>query len=638
MEVAPSQPVAAPGPEATSENDRGGLLRFITCGSVDDGKSTLIGRMLYDAGAVPDDQIASLARDSERMGHVEGGLDFSLLLDGLSAEREQGITIDVAYRYFATPRRKFIVADAPGHEQYTRNMVTGASTADAAIILVDARKGVLIQTRRHLYLNALLGVRDVVVAVNKMDLVDWSQERFEMIVAELTAYTKPLGFQSVTGVPVSARSGANVAMRTDVIDWYRGPSIIEHLEQLPVDRNSGTNAFRMPVQWVNRAGQDFRGLSGQIASGRIKPGDAIQILPSGRTSHVKSIVTADGLLVSAETGQAVTLTLVGDHDVSRGDLLSASDQPPEVADQFETTIVWMDEAAMLPGRSYLMKMATRTVPASIVALKHKIDVNTRETQPAKRLMMNEIGICDVATDVALPFEPYRTNKILGGFILIDRISNRTVAAGMIHFALRRSQNIQWQDMCVDGAARAALKGQRGRIIWLTGLSGAGKSTIADRLDKRLHAEGRHTYVLDGDNIRHGLNRDLGFTDEDRVENIRRVAEVARLMVDAGLIVIVSLISPFKAERQMARAMVDAGQFIEVFVNTPLDVAERRDPKGLYRKARDGLLPNFTGIGSPYEAPENPEITVETTTMGPEEVADLIATYLANHTLFPQAGS
>ena len=630
MEVAPSQPVAALGPEATSENDRGGLLRFITCGSVDDGKSTLIGRMLYDAGAVPDDQIASLARDSERMGHVEGGLDFSLLLDGLSAEREQGITIDVAYRYFATPRRKFIVADAPGHEQYTRNMVTGASTADAAIILVDARKGVLSQTRRHLYLNALLGVRDVVVAVNKMDLVDWSQERFETILAELTAYTKPLGFQSVTGVPVSARSGANVAMRTDVIDWYQGPSIIEHLEQLPVDRNSGTDAFRMPVQWVNRAGQDFRGLSGQIASGRIKPGDAIQIMPSGHTSHVKSIVTADGLLASAETGQAVTLTLVGDHDVSRGDLLSASDQRPEVADQFETTIVWMDEAPMLPGRSYLMKMATRTVPASIVALKHKIDVNTRETQPAKRLMMNEIGICDVATDTALPFEPYRTNKILGGFILIDRISNRTVAAGTIHFALRRSQNIHWQDMCVDGAARAALKGQRGRIIWLTGLSGAGKSTIADRLDKRLHADGRHTYVLDGDNIRHGLNRDLGFTDEDRVENIRRVAEVARLMVDAGLIVIVSLISPFKAERQMARAMVDAGQFIEVFVNTPLVVAERRDPKGLYRKARKGLLPNFTGISSPYEVPEDPEITVETTAMEPEDIADLIATYLSNH--------
>lgn len=638
MEVAPSQPVAVLGPEATSENDRGGLLRFITCGSVDDGKSTLIGRMLYDAGAVPDDQIASLARDSERMGHVEGGLDFSLLLDGLSAEREQGITIDVAYRYFATLRRKFIVADAPGHEQYTRNMVTGASTADAAIILVDARKGVLVQTRRHLYLNALLGVRDVVVAVNKMDLVDWSQERFETIVAEVTAYTKPLGFQSVTGVPVSARSGANVVTRIDAIAWYQGPSIIEHLEQLPVDRNSGTDAFRMPVQWVNRAGQDFRGLSGQIASGRIKPGDAIQILPSGRTSHVKSIVTADGLLASAETGQSVTLTLVGDHDVSRGDLLSVSDQRPEVADQFETTIVWMDEAPMLPGRSYLMKMATRTVPASVVALKHKIDVNTRETQPAKRLMMNEIGVCDVATDMALPFEPYRTNKILGGFILIDRISNRTVAAGMIHFALRRSQNIQWQDMCVDGAARAALKGQRGRIIWLTGLSGAGKSTIADRLDKRLHAEGRHTYVLDGDNIRHGLNRDLGFTDEDRVENIRRVAEVARLMVDAGLIVIVSLISPFNAERQMARAMVDAGQFIEVFVNTPLEVAERRDPKGLYRKARDGLLPNFTGIGSPYEVPENPEITVETTTMGPEDVADLIATYIAHHPVFPQAGS
>ncbi len=604
------------------------LLRFLTCGSVDDGKSTLIGRLLYDSKMIFEDQMAALEADSRKVGTQGGDIDFALLVDGLAAEREQGITIDVAYRFFSTETRKFIVADTPGHEQYTRNMVTGASTADAAIILIDARKGVLTQTRRHSYLVSLLGIRHVVLAINKMDLVGWSQEVFDTILAEYHDFAAQIGIKGFTAIPLSALKGDNITEASGKAPWYKGPALLPHLESLEVEDDLREKPFRMPIQWVNRPDLDFRGFSGLIATGAIQPGDRVKALPSGRESTVARIVTMTGDLPRAVAGQSVTITLADEIDVSRGDVLSIAGQPPEVADQFESTIVWMDDEAMLPGRPYLMKIGTRMVGASITEPKYKVNVNTLEHLAAKRLDLNEIGVCNLSLDAPIAFDAYRDNHTLGGFILIDRISNRTVGAGMLHFALRRSQNIHWQALDVSKASRAAQKGQKGQIVWLTGLSGAGKSTIANLVEKRMQADGRHTYLLDGDNVRHGLNKDLGFTEEDRVENIRRVAEVAKLMVDAGLIVLVSFISPFRAERRMARALMEDGEFVEVYVATPLSVAEQRDVKGLYAKARAGQLKNFTGIDSPYEEPENPEITVDTTTLTPEQAAEEIVTWLA----------
>lgn len=603
------------------------LLRFLTCGSVDDGKSTLIGRMLYDSKMIFEDQLAALEVDSKKVGTQGGDIDFALLVDGLSAEREQSITIDVAYRFFATDKRKFIVADTPGHEQYTRNMVTGASTADAAIILIDARKGVLTQTRRHSYLVSLLGIRHVVLAINKMDLVDFSQDRFEEILADYRAFAAQIGLSDFTAIPMSALKGENVTEPSAKMAWYLGVPLLHWLEEAPVEDDLQARAFRMPVQWVNRPDLDFRGFSGLISSGIIRPGDRIKALPSGRESTVARIVTLGADLPEAVAGQSVTLTLNDEIDISRGDVIALAGQPPAVADQFESTIVWFDDEALLPGRPYLMKLGTRLVTAQVAEPKYKVNVNTLEKLAATRLELNEIGVCNLSLTAPIAFDPYIDNKDLGGFILIDRLSNRTVGAGMLHFALRRSQNIHWQAMDVDKAARAAAMGQRGRVIWFTGLSGSGKSTIANLLEKRLHAEGRHTYVLDGDNVRHGLNRDLGFTDADRVENIRRVAEVSRLMVDAGLIVLVSFISPFRAERQLARERVADGELVEVFVDTPLAEAEKRDVKGLYAKARSGELKNFTGIDSPYEAPEAPEIHIDTTGLTPEQAAEEIYRWL-----------
>ena len=599
------------------------LLRFLTCGSVDDGKSTLIGRLLYDSKMIFEDQLAALEADSKRIGTQGGEIDFALLVDGLAAEREQGITIDVAYRFFSTDRRKFIVADTPGHEQYTRNMVTGASTADAAIILIDARKGVLTQTRRHSFLVNLLGIRHVVLAINKMDLVDFSESRFKEIVAEYRVFADQIGIHEFTAIPMSALRGDNITEPSDRLSWYKGPPLLRWLEEAPLEDDLREKPFRMPVQWVNRPDLDFRGFSGFVAAGTVKPGDRLKALPSGRESTVARIVTMDGDLPRAVAGQSVTITLEDEIDVSRGDVLATADAPPGVADQFETTLVWFDDEPMIPGRPYLMKLGARTVSARVNEPKYKIHVNTLEHLAATRLELNEIGVCNVLLDAPIAFDPYVETKDLGGFILIDRLSNRTVGAGMLHFALRRSQNIHWQALDVDKAARSTQKGQKARVIWLTGLSGAGKSTIANLLEKRLFAAGRHTYLLDGDNVRHGLNKDLGFTEEDRVENIRRVAEVSRLMVDAGLIVLVSFISPFRAERAMAREMVQADEFIEVFIDTPLDEAEKRDVKGLYKKARAGELKNFTGIDSPYEAPENPEIHIDTTTLSAEEAAERI---------------
>jgi len=606
---------------------RKGLLRVLTCGSVDDGKSTLIGRLLYDARAIFDDHLATLEADSARVGTQGGDIDFALLVDGLAAEREQGITIDVAYRFFATERRKFIVADCPGHEQYTRNMVTGASTADAAILLVDARKGVLTQTRRHAYLVSLLGVRHLILAVNKMDLVDGAQAVFDAIVAEFTAFAAKLGRTEVHAVPLSALRGDNVLTAGTLTPWYAGPPLMTLLEQLPVGDDLAAGPFRMPVQWVNRPGPDFRGFAGLIAAGSVAPGDAVKVLPGGAVSRVARLVTADGDLDRAVAGQSVTLTLTDEIEVSRGAVLAAADAPLEVADQFEATLVWMDEEPLLPGRPYLIRLGTRQAGVQVTDLKHRVNVNTLEPQPATRLELNAIAVAKLSLDAPVAFAPYPENRDLGGFILIDRISNRTVGAGMIRFALRRAHNLHWQALSVDKAARAALKRQTGVVVWFTGLSGAGKSTIADLVEKRLHALGRHTYLLDGDNVRHGLNRDLGFTDEDRVENIRRVAEVARLMVDAGLIVMVSFISPFRAERRLARDLMGPGEFVEVHVDTPLAVAEQRDVKGLYRKARDGQLKNFTGIDSPYEPPEAAEIVIDTTRESPEAAAERIVARL-----------
>ncbi|MFD1192084.1 sulfate adenylyltransferase subunit CysN [Phenylobacterium conjunctum] len=604
------------------------LLRFLTCGSVDDGKSTLIGRLLYDSKMIFEDQLAALEADSKKVGTQGGDIDFALLVDGLAAEREQGITIDVAYRFFSTDKRKFIVADTPGHEQYTRNMVTGASTADAAIVMIDARKGVLTQTRRHSYLVSLLGIRHVILAINKMDLVGWDQGVFDAILTEYRDFADQIGVKAFHAIPMSALKGDNITETSAAAPWYQGPPLMALLETLPVEDDLRDKPFRMPVQWVNRPNLDFRGFSGLISSGSIRPGDRIKALPSGRESTVERIVTFRQDLPQAVAGQSVTLTLTDEIDISRGDVIAIADAPPAVADQFESTLVWMDDEPMLPGRPYLLKIGARTVGASITEPKYKVNVNTLEHLAAKRLELNEIGVCNLSLDAAIAFDPYEENRDLGGFILIDRMSNRTVAAGMLHFALRRSQNIHWQALDIDRNARAAQKGQKGRVVWFTGLSGAGKSTIANLVDKKLFAEGRHTYILDGDNVRHGLNRDLGFTDVDRVENIRRVAEVAKLMADAGLIVLVSFISPFRAERRMARDLMGPGEFIEVHVDTPLAEAERRDVKGLYKKARAGELKNFTGIDSPYEAPEAPEIRLDTTALTPEEAAETITAWLS----------
>jgi len=608
-------------------HERKSLLRFITCGSVDDGKSTLIGRLLYEAKMIFDDQLTQLAADSKKVGTRGGELDFALLVDGLAAEREQGITIDVAYRFFSTERRKYIVADTPGHEQYTRNMVTGASTADLAVILVDARKGVLTQTRRHSYLVHLLGISRAVLAVNKMDLVDYAHDTFAAIVAAYRAFGERIGLTDITAIPLSAVHGDNVTARGTRMPWYQGPVLMEHLETVEVDAALAARPFCLPVQWVNRPSADFRGFAGLIASGSVRKGDRIRVLPAGRESRIARILTGSADREAAVAGQSVTVTLDSEVDVSRGDVLAAAGDPPQVASQFEATLVWMHDAPMLQGRAYLMKAGTRTVSATVAPLKYKINVNTLEHAPAEKLELNDIGVCELELDRAIPFEPYAQNRMLGGFILVDRLTNNTVGAGLINFALRRSQNVHWQALDVDKQVRARQKGQRACVLWLTGLSGAGKSTIANLIERKLTAAGRHTYLLDGDNVRHGLNKDLGFTAQDRVENIRRVAEVSRLMVDAGLIVLVSFISPFRSERRMARELFAPGEFFEVFVDTPLAEAERRDVKGLYRKARRGELKNFTGIDSPYEVPEAPEIRIDTTAVSAEQAAERVIAHL-----------
>lgn len=604
------------------------LLRFITCGSVDDGKSTLIGRLLYESKVLFEDQLGQLEADSKKLGTQGEALDFALLVDGLAAEREQGITIDVAYRFFATDKRKFIVADTPGHEQYTRNMVTGASTADLAVILVDARQGPLVQTRRHSYLVSLLGIRKVVLAVNKLDLMGYSQEVFERIERDYRAFAAQIGLGDIQCIPLSALCGDNMLEPSPNTPWYQGPSLLQYLESVPLEESRQSSAaFRLPVQWVNRPNLDFRGYSGNIAAGSIRVGERIRALPSGKTSVVSGILGAAGEQQEAVCGQAVTLTLEDEIDISRGDLIALADAPPEVADQFEATLVWMDEDALLPGRPYLMKIGTRTLGMSCTALKRRVDVNSLEHLAARTLELNEIGVCNLDLDRPIAFDAYADNRDTGGFIVIDRLSNRTVGAGMLHFALRRAQNVHWQAIDVNREAHAALKGQAPRVLWFTGLSGAGKSTIANLVERRLHALGRHTYLLDGDNVRHGLNRDLGFTEADRVENIRRVAEVAKLMLDAGLITLVSFISPFRAERDMARALAGEGNFLEIFVDAPLSLAEQRDPKGLYQKARRGELKNFTGIDSPYEAPEAPDIHVDTRVESAEAAAERIVEVL-----------
>ncbi len=603
------------------------LLRLITCGSVDDGKSTLIGRLLYESKLLHDDQLAQLELDSRRAGARGGDLDLSLLVDGLAAEREQGITIDVAYRYFSTARRNFIVADTPGHEQYTRNMATGASTADVAVILVDARKGVLTQTRRHSYLAALLGIRHVLVAVNKMDLVGFERRVFDAIRDEYAAFAARIGLEHVAYVPVSALTGDNVVARSSRMPWHPGPTFVEYLETVEVDAARAAGPFRFPVQSVVRPDQDFRGLAGTIVGGTVRAGDRVRVLPSGRESTVARIATYDGDLPSAEAGRSVTLVLADPIDVGRGDVVVAADAPAAVADQWQATIVWMNEHALLPGRPYLLKLGTRTVGATITELKHRVAIDTLEPLAAKQLELNEIGVCNVSLAEPVPFDPYAENRDTGGFILIDRQTCETVGAGLIHFALRRADNIHWQALDVDRDARAGLKHQRPAVVWFTGLSASGKSTIANLVEKRLHAHGRHTYLLDGDNVRHGLNRDLGFTDADRVENVRRVAEVAKLMADAGLIVLVAFISPFRAERRMARELLPAGEFVEVHVDVPLAEAERRDPKGLYAKARRGELRNFTGVDAPYEVPEAPEMRIDTTTTSPEQAAERVVDWL-----------
>jgi bifunctional enzyme CysN/CysC len=600
------------------------MLRFITCGSVDDGKSTLIGRLLYDSRMIFEDQLSALESDSKRVGTQGQEIDFALLVDGLAAEREQGITIDVAYRFFATEKRKFIVADCPGHEQYTRNMVTGASTADLAVILVDARKGVLVQTRRHSFLCHQLGIRNLVLAVNKMDLIDFDQAKYDAIVADYAAFAASIGIERFTAIPISGFKGDNITTRSDNTPWYGGPPLIEHLETVEVNAANDTEKpFRLPVQWVNRPNLDFRGFAGLIASGTVKPGDAVRVLPSGRTSTVKSIVAFGGDLAQAQAGQSVTLTLDDEIDCSRGNVIAAADTPPEVSDQFEATLVWLDDDALLPGRGYWLKLASQTVTATVAEPKYEINVNTLEHLAAKTLNLNAIGVAEITTDKPIVFEAYTDNRSLDGFILIDKLTNRTVGAGMLHFSLRRAQNVHWQATSVTREDHAALKNQKPLVLWFTGLSGSGKSTIADAVEKRLNLMNRHTFLLDGDNVRHGLNKDLGFTGADRIENIRRIGEVAKLMADAGLIVLTAFISPFRAERQMVRDMLPEGEFVEIFVDTPIEVAEARDVKGLYKKARAGQLKNFTGIDSPYEAPESPDIVVNTVEMSADDAAEAI---------------
>ncbi|MFC9515045.1 sulfate adenylyltransferase subunit CysN [Nocardiaceae bacterium NPDC056970] len=599
------------------------MLRFITCGSVDDGKSTLIGRLLYESKLVFEDQLSALESDSRKVGTQGDNLDFALLVDGLAAEREQGITIDVAYRFFSTDRRKFVVADTPGHEQYTRNMVTGASTADLAVILIDARKGVLTQTRRHSYLVSLLGIRHVVLAVNKLDLVGYSQQAFDEIDRRYREFAERIGLEHVVSIPMSALVGDNLTEISPNTPWYSGPSLMEHLETVEIADELQHRPLRLPVQWVNRPDLDFRGYSGQIVAGTVSPGDRIRVLPSGQAGTIDRIVTMDGDLTEAVAGQSVTVTLTDEIDVSRGDVITAAEHSPAVADQFSAHIVWLAEQEMLPERPYLCRIGTTTVQARITRPKHKINVNTLEHTATTTLAVNEIGLCNISFDRPVPFDTYLDNRDTGSFVLIDRISNATVGAGMIQHALRRAENIHWQTVDVDVDARARLNGHRPSVVWFTGLSGSGKSTIANQVERDLHARGCHTYLLDGDNVRHGLGRDLGFTEADRVENIRRVAEVARLMADAGLIVLVSLISPFRTDRDAARELIGSDRFCEVFVDTPLDVAESRDPKGLYRKARRGELTNFTGIDSPYEAPDFPEVRIDTTHLPADQAGALI---------------
>jgi bifunctional enzyme CysN/CysC len=620
--------------EYLAQQERKTLLRFLTCGSVDDGKSTLIGRLLFDSKLLFEDQLTALEKDSKKHGTTGGDMDFALLVDGLEAERQQGITIDVAYRFFATDRRKFIVADTPGHEQYTRNMATGASNSELAVILVDARKGILTQTRRHAYIVSLLGIRHVVLAINKIDLVDYSQATFDAIVSEFSQFAEKLNFASLIPIPISARFGDNVISNSADTPWYKGPPLLKHLETVDVDAELAARPFRMPVQWVNRPNLDFRGFSGTVASGRIRAGEAILAAQSGRKSTVSRIVTMDGDLEEAVPGDAVTLTLADEIDVSRGDILATPSSRPEVSDQFSAHLLWMAEEEMLPGRQYLLKIGARTVPASITDLKHKVEVNTLEHHAGKTLALNEVGYGNISTAQPIAFDPYNENRDTGGFILIDRFTNATVAAGMIDFGLRRATNVHWQALDVNKVSRADAKGQKPAILWFTGLSGSGKSTIANLVEQTLFAQGRHTYLLDGDNVRHGLNRDLGFTDVDRVENIRRVAEAAKLFVDAGLIVLVSFISPFRSERRMARELFAAGEFMEVFVDTPIDVCMTRDPKGLYRKAMDGEIKHFTGIDSPYEPPEQAELMLKTVGTEPTDLAIAVVNFLRSSGIIP----
>jgi len=603
------------------------LLRFLTCGSVDDGKSTLIGRLLYDARLIMEDTLATIAKDSRKHGTTGEDVDLALLVDGLEAERQQGITIDVAYRFFGTPRRSFIVADTPGHEQYTRNMATGASNSDLAIILVDARKGVLTQTKRHSYICSLLGIRHVVLAVNKIDLVGFDEAVFDRIVGDWLTFASGFGFETMVPIPLSARFGDNATLRSGNTPWYRGPTLMSHLEQVDTDSDTAHRPFRFPVQWVNRPNLDFRGFSGTVASGRVAVGDSLAVAASGRTSHVARILGPEGDQRTAQAGEAVTISLTDEVDVARGDVLAPLADRPIVTDQFAAHILWMDEEALLPGRQYLMRIGNLWTQAAVTSIKHRIDVNTLEHQAAKRLDFNEIAFCNVSVTTRVPMDPYGENRQTGAFILVDRFTNRTAGAGMINFALRRATNIHAEQFLVDKNARAALDHQKPMVLWFTGLSGSGKSTIAKLVEQALYREGRHTYTLDGDNLRFGLNRDLGFTDQDRVENIRRVGEVAKLFVDAGLIVICSFISPFRAERQMARAMVGESEFVEVFVDTPMEECARRDPKGLYAKAIAGQIKNFTGVSSPYEAPEAPELRVETVGRTAEEVAELVLAHI-----------
>ncbi len=599
------------------------LLRLITCGSVDDGKSTLIGRLLYDSKLVFEDHLEALAVDSSKVGTQGTGLDFALLVDGLAAEREQGITIDVAYRFFSTEKRKFIVADTPGHEQYTRNMVTGASTAELAVILIDARKGVLTQTRRHSFLVSLLGIRHVVLAINKLDLVDFSQEVFDQIDRDYRTFAAEIGLEGIVTIPLSALNGDNITSRSPNTPWYSGPSLLEHLEDVDVEIESTEKPFRLPVQWVNRPNLDFRGYSGFISGGTVSVGDAVRIMPSGVESTVSRIVTYDGDLDEAVAGESVTLELADEVDASRGDVIATAAAPPRVADQFEAHVVWMGDDALLPGRSYLVKIGTTTTGAVFDEPKYRVDVNSLEQLAARTLNLNEIGVCTLRLDRPIPYDAYVEDRDMGGFIVVDRLTNATVGAGLLHFGLRRSDNVQWQEIEVDAEARSALKGQSPRVVWFTGISGAGKSTIANLVERKLHAQGRHTYLLDGDNVRLGLNRDLGFTTADRIENVRRVTEVAALMADAGLIVLISFISPHQAERDAARERIGADTYVEVFVDTELAVAEERDRKGLYAKARAGDIPNFTGVDATYERPENPDVHIRTSEVSAEEAADQV---------------